>query len=53
MIMYHYGGVYVDMDMECIKNIRELIKPDDMIIVSDMDNGLIYSNGIFFSSPKT
>ena len=52
MIMYHYGGVYVDMDMDCIKNIRELINPDDEIIVSNMDTNVIYSNGIFFSSPK-
>ena len=52
VIMYHYGGVYIDMDMECLKDIYKLIDKDDELIVSKMSISLMYSNGIFFSIPK-
>ncbi len=49
LILYHYGGCYMDMDMEIIKDFRELINDDDELIVSKMSVGII-NNGILFSS---
>ena len=49
LILYHYGGCYMDMDMEMIKDFRELIDGNDTLIVSKMSVGII-NNGILFSS---
>lgn len=49
LILYHYGGCYMDMDMEMIKDFRELINNEDEIIVSKLSIGII-NNGILFSS---
>ena len=52
-IIYHFGGVYIDMDMECIKDITDLIDEDDELIFSYMDNMFNpLSCGVFLSSPK-
>jgi inositol phosphorylceramide mannosyltransferase catalytic subunit len=38
VILYHYGGVYIDMDVKCLKNIDDLKKkfPDADFIVSEL-----------------
>ena len=44
VILYHYGGVYVDMDVRCLKNATTLIKKftgNDMI-VSNSSSGIPY-----------
>lgn len=33
MILYVYGGIYVDMDLECIKNINNLIINNQIILL--------------------
>ena len=32
IIIYHYGGVYIDMDMDCVKDLTKLINPKNLII---------------------
>jgi mannosyltransferase OCH1-like enzyme len=49
IILYHYGGCYMDMDMEIIKDFSELIDKDDELIFS-LTQQLGYNNGILFSS---
>jgi len=51
LILYHYGGCYMDMDMEMIKDFSILIEPTDSLIVSNRSINII-NNGILFSSPK-
>lgn len=53
IILYHFGGVYVDMDMECVRNIAKLIKSSDELIISRIPKPYwLYNNGILFSNPK-
>ena len=33
-ILYKYGGIYVDMDMKCIKSLNNILNTDDNIILS-------------------
>ena len=35
LYMYHYGGLYVDLDVDCLKNSEELIK-DKIIVLGKM-----------------
>ncbi len=49
IILYHYGGCYMDMDMEILKDFRELLNDEDDIVISNTVQNL-YSNGILFSS---
>ncbi len=51
LILYHYGGCYMDMDMEMIKDFSILIEPTDSLIVSNRSINII-NNGILFSNPK-
>jgi len=53
LILYHYGGCYLDMDIELLKDFSDLIEVDDEIIVSniktsykiiEIDNGVLFSN---------
>src|SRR6201986_68484 len=30
-LLYHYGGVYVDLDFECLQNIQELLTDEDCV----------------------
>ena len=63
IILYHYGGCYIDMDVECIKSINELLEknPYKTFICSKMPFNLWFSfkwfqykkyinNGIFLCS---
>lgn len=33
LIVYHYGGVYADLDTSCEKSLLELIRPEDEVII--------------------
>jgi mannosyltransferase OCH1-like enzyme len=49
IILYHYGGCYMDMDVKIIKDFNDLIDDTDELIVSDTHQKFI-NNGILFSS---
>ena len=51
IILYHYGGVYIDMDMEWIKDFSFLIDNDDELIINKT-KFKFYNNGVIFSKPK-
>ncbi len=51
IILYHYGGCYMDMDIEMIKDFSKLIKKDDELIFGERSHMSNYiTNGIFFTS---
>lgn len=52
IIIYHYGGVYIDMDMDCVKDLTNLINPIDELIFSKVYALNILSSGVFLSKPK-
>ena len=35
--LYHYGGLYIDLDFECLKDLREILK--DKIVLGEMGDG--------------
>ncbi len=49
IILYHYGGCYMDMDMKIIKDFTDLLDEDDEIVVSKTQHKFI-NNGILFSN---
>jgi mannosyltransferase OCH1-like enzyme len=49
LILHYYGGCYMDMDMEILKDFRELLNDEDEIVLSNTVQNF-YSNGILFSS---
>jgi mannosyltransferase OCH1-like enzyme len=49
IILYHYGGCYVDMDVEIIKDFNDLFDINDELIFS-LTKQSIYNNGILVSS---
>ncbi len=49
IILYHYGGCYMDMDMKIIKDFSELLDDNDEIVVSKTQHTFI-NNGILFSN---
>tara|TARA_Y100000389_G_C17419674_1_gene495942 strand:+ start:86 stop:826 length:741 start_codon:yes stop_codon:yes gene_type:complete len=50
-ILYKYGGVYIDMDMEWKKDFYDIIDNEDELIISRMRfYSNFYNNGILFSS---
>lgn len=64
VILYHYGGVYVDLDAECIKPINNLIKNKKLFLVQFNVNlfeklfgfrkltDVVLQNGFMASKPK-
>jgi mannosyltransferase OCH1-like enzyme len=48
IILYHYGGCYMDMDVEMIKDFSILLNEDDEFVVSNTMQYFI-NNGIIFS----
>lgn len=50
-ILYREGGVYLDTDMECVKNIDMLIQGTDFFAV--WERSPILSNAIFGAAPKS
>ena len=53
LYMYHYGGLYVDLDVDCIKNSDELIK-DKIIVLGKMGEDFPHNipNAIMYSRKK-
>lgn len=52
-ILCRYGGVYVDCDFECKKNIEELIQNTDFLVCNENGNfGILCSNSFFASEPE-
>ena len=49
LILYHYGGCYMDMDMELLKDFNDLLDDNDEMVISALKQS-IYNNGILFSS---
>lgn len=56
--LYHYGGVYVDMDFECIRNFDDILELDADVIFGYMGNPTEYNhehnipNAIMISKPR-
>ena len=44
VILYHYGGIYIDMDVRCLKNVMTLKKKfeGNELIVSNSSSGIPY-----------
>jgi mannosyltransferase OCH1-like enzyme len=51
VILYHHGGVYIDMDMVWIKDFTDLLQ-NRTLIVSKLMTVPFYSNGILLSKPQ-
>ncbi len=49
IILYHYGGCYMDMDMEMLKDFHDLLEDDDEIILSNTIQ-TVYTNAVLFSN---
>jgi mannosyltransferase OCH1-like enzyme len=49
LILYHYGGCYMDMDMEILKNFADLLEEEDELVFS-LTKQFGYNNSILFSS---
>ena len=49
-ILYHYGGVYLDMDYVCLKNITEYFREEKVYLLESAHMGL--SNAIMASPQK-
>jgi mannosyltransferase OCH1-like enzyme len=49
LILYHYGGCYMDMDMEILKDFYDLFDENDELVFS-LTKQNFYNNGILFSS---
>jgi len=47
IILYMYGGTYIDMDMKCLKSLDSVIKDDSEIIVSNMPANFFHR--VFFT----
>ena len=63
-IIYEYGGIYIDMDCECIKSISEIFLKKRLLYVVDLEIDIfekifanyygkqLFNNGWFASLPK-
>lgn len=50
VLVYEYGGVWIDADFQCLKNIEELIDDCDIFCGEETHGGL--SAGIWGATPK-
>ena len=51
IILYHYGGCYMDMDIEIIKDFSKLLKKNDELLFGERTKISNYiTNGILFSN---
>lgn len=48
-VIYQYGGVYIDMDFECVRNIASLCEGIDMFCGTE--DGVHYCDGLFGAVP--
>lgn len=53
-ILYEYGGIYADMDFECLKNFESLITWDNVSIAESpcRNEGETHQNALMISPPK-
>lgn len=53
-ILYQYGGVYIDTDFECIRNIDEFIDHKSFIVCKQIDDKKLSANvcGAFLAASK-
>lgn len=51
VILYHYGGIYIDMDMEWIKDFTDLINDKNLIVNKLLDINYL-NNAVILSKPK-
>lgn len=42
--LYHYGGIYVDMDFECIRNFDDILNIESDVIFGRMGNEIEYNH---------
>lgn len=59
VILYHYGGVFIDMDVSCVKNLESLLEKysDKKLLISKLQRaaklyGLEVNNAFYASVPK-
>jgi mannosyltransferase OCH1-like enzyme len=52
MIIYKYGGWYVDIDSECISTLDDIKLPTDITAIFGRYDKDIVENSIFYSVPK-
>ncbi len=48
-LLYHFGGIYVDIDMECFKNIEPLL--DDVEFLVGTEDDFYFSNELMGCTP--
>ncbi len=51
-ILYEYGGIYADMDYQCIKNFEHLLPKDKACAAESPHKGEKYQNALMVSPPK-
>lgn len=54
-LLHEYGGVYIDTDFECLKNIEPLIDGEELFTahqVDDVRNPAYLANGFFGCTPE-
>jgi len=59
LILYHYGGVYIDMDFECLRNIEPILEGETCVLGREPDEHckvhrkeLIISNAFMACAPR-
>jgi mannosyltransferase OCH1-like enzyme len=48
-ILLEYGGIYADMDFECVKNFENLLPPDKVSIAESAFEGEVFQNALMVS----
>ena len=51
LVLYEYGGIYLDLDIVCKKNLNDLLKYDIVFAKSSNVNGS-YTNSFMMAKPK-
>ena len=51
-LLYEYGGIYVDMDFECVKNFFDLLPNGKVSIAESAIEGELFQNALMASPPK-
>ncbi len=52
-ILYHFGGLYVDTDMECIRPLNPIHERLEFYAGFDSDNNSIVANSLIGAAPKS
>ena len=51
-IMYEYGGIYVDMDMECVNNFYDILPAGKVSVAESAIPGEMYQNALMASPAR-